>query len=46
VVRAVPQAEFDAWVASARTRFARAEDAPPAVAASDNDTIHIAAARQ
>ena len=46
VVKAVPQAEFDAWVASARTRFARAEDAVPALAAAENDTTHIAAARQ
>jgi len=46
VVKAVPQAEFDAWVASARTRFARAEDAVPVLAAAENDTTHIAAARQ
>jgi len=46
VVKAVPQAEFDAWVASARTRFARAEDTVPALAATENDTTHIAAARQ
>lgn len=51
VVKAVPQAEFDAWVASARTRFAR-QDAPapalaaPALAPPENDTIRIAAARQ
>lgn len=45
VVKAVPQAEFDAWVASARTRFA-AEGAAPALAATQNDTIRIAAARQ
>lgn len=51
VVKAVPQAEFDAWVASARTRFAR-QDGPgpapeaPALAAAENDTIRIAAARQ
>jgi cytochrome c oxidase subunit 2 len=51
VVKAVPQAEFDAWVASARTRFAR-QDAPtpvlaaPALASPENDTIRIAAAGQ
>ena len=44
VVKAVPQAEFDAWVASARTRFAGA--AAPALAEAPNDTIRIAAARQ
>jgi len=46
VIKAVPQAEFDAWVESARTRFARVDDSTPAVAASDNDTIHMAATRQ
>jgi cytochrome c oxidase subunit II len=46
VVRAVPQAEFDAWVASARTRFARADDPAPALAEVTADTIRIAAARQ
>lgn len=46
VVKAVPQAEFDAWVASARTRFARQDALAPALAASENDTIRIAAARQ
>lgn len=51
VVKAVPQAEFDAWVASARTRFAR-QDAPglapagPALAEATDDTIRIVAARQ
>ena len=45
VVKAVPQAEFDAWVASARTRFARAEDAAPALAEAAQDTIRIAVAR-
>lgn len=29
VVRAVPQAEFDAWVEDARTRFARSDEAAP-----------------
>jgi cytochrome c oxidase subunit 2 len=33
VVRAVPQAEYDAWVASARTRFADSTGAAPAPAA-------------
>jgi len=46
VVKAVPQEEFDAWVASARTRFARQDAPAPALAASENDTIRIAAARQ
>jgi cytochrome c oxidase subunit 2 len=46
VVKAVPQAEFDAWVASARTRFARQDAPAPALAEADNDTIRIAAARQ
>ncbi|UPY37971.1 cytochrome c oxidase subunit II [Sediminicoccus sp. KRV36] len=46
VVKAVPQEEFDAWVASARTRFARQDDAAPALADAANDTIRIAAARQ
>ena len=47
VVKAVPQAEFDAWVASARTRFARQDDqAAPALADAAGDTIRIAAARQ
>lgn len=46
VIRAVPQAEFDAWVASARTRFARVDDAAPALVETADDTIRIAAARQ
>ena len=46
VVRAVPQAEFDAWVASARTRFAASTDAAPALANVPTDPIQIAAARQ
>jgi cytochrome c oxidase subunit 2 len=49
VVRAVPEAEFQAWVAEARTRFAAApETAPaPAIAAapSDGSTL-IAEARR
>lgn len=45
VIRAVPQAEFDAWVASARTRFASSGDAAPTLATTANDPIHIAAAR-
>lgn len=46
VVKAVPQAEFDAWVASARTRFARQDAPTPALADATDDTIRIAAARQ
>ena len=46
VVKAVPQAEFDAWVASARTRFARQDEQAPALAEAAGDTIRIAAARQ
>ena len=46
VVKAVPQAEFDAWVASARTRFAAAPAAAPALAEAVNDPIRLAAARQ
>jgi cytochrome c oxidase subunit II len=46
VVKAVPQAEFDAWVASARTRFARQDEQAPALADAAGDTIRIAAARQ
>jgi cytochrome c oxidase subunit 2 len=46
VVKAVPQEEFDAWVASARTRFARQDAPAPALAEAANDTIRIAAARQ
>lgn len=48
-VRAVPRAEFDTWVAAARTRFARAEDAPaPAQAAApeQTDSLQIAEARR
>ena len=48
-VRAVPRAEFDTWVAAARTRFARAEDAPsPALAAAPGqpDSHQIADARR
>jgi cytochrome c oxidase subunit 2 len=52
VVRAVPREEFDAWVASARTRFAHTIPgnegpgaAPPALAGAASDPIRIAAAR-
>jgi len=45
VVKAVPQAEFDAWVASARTRFASGGEAL-ALAAAQNNPIRIVAARQ
>jgi cytochrome c oxidase subunit 2 len=46
-VRAVPRAEFDAWVAEARTRFAREDGSPaPAVAAAPNDTTQLAEARR
>jgi hypothetical protein len=44
--RAVPPAEFETWVASARTRFADTMPARPALAAAGADTIHIAAAPQ
>jgi len=49
VVRAVPQAEFDAWVASARTRFADstgAQPAPAPIAAAAPATEVQLAARQ
>lgn len=47
-VRAVSPAEFETWVAQARTRFARADDAPaPAtVAAPTTDSLQIAEARR
>nr|WP_246522546.1 cytochrome c oxidase subunit II [Neoroseomonas terrae] len=48
-VRAVSQADFDKWVAEARTRFARAEEpAAPALAApaQTDDTVQIAEARR
>lgn len=46
VVRAVEPAEFQTWVAAARTRFADSMPARPALAAASADTIHIAAAPQ
>ena len=48
VVRAVPQAEFDAWATDARTRFALAPtaDAPAAVASAPIDTTLMAEARR
>ena len=47
-VRAVPQAEFEAWTAQARTRFAAAPGAAPAVAAAPaaGETVQIAEARR
>jgi cytochrome c oxidase subunit 2 len=47
-VRAVPPAEFETWVAAARTRFARADDAPAPVqaAAQQTDSLQIAEARR
>jgi cytochrome c oxidase subunit 2 len=46
-VRAVSPAEFETWVASARTRFARADDAPaPATAAAPAEAQQIAEARR
>ncbi|MBR0644772.1 cytochrome c oxidase subunit II [Plastoroseomonas hellenica] len=50
VVRAVPQAEFQAWAAEARTRFAREDGTPtepaPAIAAAPDDTTRMAEARR
>jgi cytochrome c oxidase subunit II len=49
VIRAVPQAEFEAWAASARTRFAHTIPTgtpAPALAAPAADPIRIAAAQQ
>ncbi len=43
-VRAIPAEEFDAWVASARTRYAAAPAPAPALAASPDAPISIAAA--
>ncbi|WP_198377859.1 cytochrome c oxidase subunit II [Neoroseomonas rubea] len=47
-VRAVSPQEFERWVAEARTRFARADDQAPAVAAAPapTDTVQIAEARR
>jgi cytochrome c oxidase subunit 2 len=48
-VRAVPRAEFDVWVADARTRFAQAPSAAPAqadIAAAPIDTNLMAEARR
>ncbi len=44
-VRAIPAEEFDAWVASARTRYASTMPAAPVVAASPDAPISIAVAR-
>jgi cytochrome c oxidase subunit 2 len=50
VVRAVPRAEFDAWVADARTRFARADGTPATPVATlpapGDDTTRMAEARR
>ncbi|MCX8133337.1 MAG: cytochrome c oxidase subunit II [Roseococcus sp.] len=47
-IRAVPRQEFEAWVASARTRFAHTipGNEAPALAEGAADTIRIAAARE
>jgi cytochrome c oxidase subunit 2 len=53
VIRAVPREEFEAWAASARTRFAHTipgnegpgNEGAPALAAPASDPIRIAAAR-
>ncbi len=45
-VRALPRAEFDAWVAQARTRYATADGQPPAVAATTSTDTQLAALRR
>jgi cytochrome c oxidase subunit 2 len=46
-VRAVSPAEFETWVAAARTRFARADDAPgPVAAAAPAEAQQMAEARR
>ncbi|MCE2923517.1 MAG: cytochrome c oxidase subunit II [Acetobacteraceae bacterium] len=47
-VRAVPRAEFDAWVADAQKRFARADGTAPVIAAApvSQDSLQIAEARR
>ncbi|MCA3415842.1 MAG: cytochrome c oxidase subunit II [Roseomonas sp.] len=47
-VRAVPRAEFDAWVADAQKRFARADGSAPVIAAApvSQDSLQIAEARR
>lgn len=47
-VRAVPRAEFDAWVADAQKRFARADGSAPVIASAPapQDSLQIAEARR
>jgi len=47
-VRALPRAEFDAWVADAQKRFARADGSAPVIAAAPTvqDSLQIAEARR
>jgi cytochrome c oxidase subunit 2 len=47
-VRAVPRAEFDAWVADAQKRFARADGSAPVIATApvSQDSLQIAEARR
>lgn len=47
-VRAVPRAEFDAWVADAQKRFAQADGSAPVIAAApiSQDSLQIAEARR
>jgi cytochrome c oxidase subunit 2 len=47
-VRAVPRAEFDAWVADAQKRFARADGSAPVIAAApaSQEQLQIAEARR
>ena len=47
-VRALPRAEFDAWVADAQKRFARADGSAPVIAAApvSQDSLQIAEARR
>ena len=47
-VRAVPRAEFDAWVADAQKRFAQADGSAPVIASAPapQDSLQIAEARR
>jgi cytochrome c oxidase subunit 2 len=47
-VRALPRAEFDAWVADAQKRFAQADGSAPVIAAApaSQDSLQIAEARR
>jgi len=47
-VRAVPRAEFDAWVADAQKRFARADGSAPVIATvpASQESLQIAEARR